>query len=229
MVRTHLKNFNKEECVDDLELREVDGRLTLAGVYVDFNDIEMRLIKKSARNSNQPVMKAIGKQSEYIIDLTCGYGKDSYLFLCSGRRVKGLERNPKVFRLLRDGLERAKMEEVHEELSRFDLLQAEARDFVSSLTPDQYPDAFYIDPMYPPRSRSALPKKDIQVLRRLLNDEIGEDPETREANLRKLIELCLEKTRKRVVLKRPVWLEPLSEPKISFEGKLVRYDVYVKE
>src|SRR5882672_3208775 len=97
MVSTHTGN---------LELVTIDGKLTLGGVCVDFDDIEMRLIKRSAHNSNQPLMKAVGKQSQFIIDLTCGYGKDSYLFLCAGKRVKGVERNALVYELLRDGIER---------------------------------------------------------------------------------------------------------------------------
>jgi 16S rRNA (guanine1516-N2)-methyltransferase len=115
------------------------------------------------------------------------------------------------------------------EFSKFELVKSEAKEFVGGLVPDQFPDAFYIDPMYPPRNSSALPKKDIQILRQLLVGDLKEDPVVRETNLRSLIELCLQKTKKRVVLKRPIWLEPIIEPKVSFEGKLVRYDVYVRE
>ncbi len=216
--------------VDKFELQTVEGRLTLAGVYVDFDEVEMRLIKRSAHNSNQPVMKAIGKQSQFVVDLTCGYGKDSYLFLCSGRRVKGVERNPLVYELLRDGVERALQNPDHsEEFSRFELVNSEAKEFVGGLGSDQFPDVFYIDPMYPPRNSSALPRKDIQMLRQLLAADLKEDPVVRETNLKNLIDLCLQKTKRRVVLKRPIWLEPIIEPKVSFEGKLVRYDVYVKE
>lgn len=216
--------------VDKFELHNVEGKLTLAGVYVDFDDVEMRLVKRSAHNSNQPLMKAVGKQSQFIIDLTCGLGKDSYLFLCSGRKVKGVERNPLVYELLRDGVDRAMQNPLHlEEFSKFELVKSEAKDFVSGLGPDQFPDAYYIDPMYPPRNTSALPKKDIQVLRQLLEADLKQDPVVRETNLKSLIELCLQKTKRRVVLKRPNWLEPIIEPKVSFEGKLVRYDVYVRE
>jgi len=212
------------------ELIVIEGRLTLDGVFVDFNDIDMRLIKKSAHNANQPVIKAIGKTTQHVIDLTCGYGKDAYLFLCTGRTVTGVERNSKVYELLKDAIERHVQESEHtEELTRFKLIRAEAKDFVEGLSPEQYPDAYYIDPMYPSRKTSALPRKDIQVLRKLLASDLEEDSEVREAKLKHLIDLCLEKTKKRVVLKRPVWLDPLIKPKVSFEGKLVRYDVYVRD
>jgi 16S rRNA (guanine1516-N2)-methyltransferase len=176
------------------------------------------------------VVKAIGKHSQRIADLTCGYGKDAYLFLCTGRSVVGVERNRIIFELLKDGVERAMENSEHLEIFKnFELFQSDAFNYVEALTEEQFPDVFYIDPMYPPRSTSALPRKDIQVLRRLLADDLNEDPVVRETKLKNLIELCLSKTKKRVVLKRPVWLTPLFPPKISFEGKLVRYDVYVRD
>lgn len=219
----------KAENSQDLKLMTVDGKLTLSGVSVDFDDVDMRLIKKSAHNTNQPVVKAIGKTSKQVIDLTCGYGRDAYLLLCTGRQLIGVERNALIYELLKDGVSRAMENPEHQEIFKnFQLVHESALHFVENLQEAAFPDAYYIDPMYPPRNSSALPRKEIQVLRRLLVDELNSDIVVRETQLRHLIDLCLEKTKKRVVLKRPNWLEPLFPPKVSFGGKLVRYDVYVR-
>ncbi len=230
----NLTNYNLPE---GLTLKNVEGRLTLVDessnqneVSVNFDDVDMRLIRKSAHNTNQPMVKALGKQTKFVVDLTCGYGKDAYLLLCTGRQVIGVERNPVIHALLKNGVERARLSDEHSTtFENFKLINCEARKFVSEIEAEDYPDAYYIDPMYPPRNTSALPKKEIQVLRHLLSTELTEDPEKRESELKKLIEVCLTKTKKRVVLKRPAWLAPLFPPKVSFGGKLVRYDVYVKD
>ena len=83
------------------------------------------------------------------------------------------------------------------------------------------PDIIYLDPMYPEegRSKSALPKKEMQIFRRLLGDD--HDTEA-------LFELALSASRTRVVVKRP-----LSAPALggrathSFEGKTARFDMYL--
>ena len=78
--------------------------------------------------------------------------------------------------------------------------------------------------MYPAREKSALPKKEIQVLRSLVN------PTEEEVEIESLglLELSLKKALRRVVIKRPTWAEPLlAEPKARFESKLVRFDLYV--
>ena len=86
---------------------------------------------------------------------------------------------------------------------------------------ESFPDVIYLDPMYPEegRSKSALPKKEMQIFRRLL----GQDLDTEE-----LLELALSVARARVVVKRP-----LSAPALggrvthSFEGKTARFDMYL--
>jgi len=85
---------------------------------------------------------------------------------------------------------------------------------------DNRPDAIYLDPMYPPKRRkSALAKKEIQFLRQL----VGDDPDSYT-----LFKTAMEIAKDRVVVKRPHYAEPvLDKPSMSYQGKLVRFDVYL--
>lgn len=84
------------------------------------------------------------------------------------------------------------------------------------------PDVVYLDPMYPEegRSKSALPKKTMQMFRRLLDGD-------EDAN--ELWEAAMKVALKRVVVKRPLHAPSLGtkKPNHSFEGKTARFDLYL--
>jgi 16S rRNA (guanine1516-N2)-methyltransferase len=72
--------------------------------------------------------------------------------------------------------------------------------------------------MYPGHRKTALPSKQLQVLREI-NGSDGESPEL-------LAQLSRQGPR-RVVIKRPHRAPPLLErPTAEMSGKLVRYDIY---
>jgi len=83
------------------------------------------------------------------------------------------------------------------------------------------PDCIYLDPMFPPkRKKSALARKSMRVLHDLLGDD--QDKE-------QLFAAAFSTAGKRVVVKSPDYAEPLGgKPNESFQGKLLRYDVYFK-
>ncbi len=73
--------------------------------------------------------------------------------------------------------------------------------------------------MYPDRKKSALVKKDMQILQRLhLQDD---DPAA-------LLEIALLYASKRVVVKRPIQAEQLNKrkPNTCIKSKKTRYDIY---
>jgi 16S rRNA (guanine1516-N2)-methyltransferase len=99
------------------------------------------------------------------------------------------------------------------------LLQGNAIELLADLeTP---PDCIYLDPMFPPkRKKSALAKKSMMILRDLLGDDLDKE---------QLFAAALKAAGKRVVVKSPEYAEPLDgKPNDSFQGKLLRYDVYLK-
>ncbi len=81
------------------------------------------------------------------------------------------------------------------------------------------PDAVYLDPMYPPRTRAtALGRKALRMLR----DIVGDDDD-----IGSLFAVALRAARRRVIVKRPRRAAVLPGPFLtSHGGKLVRYDVY---
>ena len=69
-------------------------------------------------------------------------------------------------------------------------------------------------------------KKETLVLRRLVGESDGEDAE----NNKSLLDVAMEKTLSRVVVKRPLAADPLCahKPSSSVLGSGQRFDVYVK-
>jgi 16S rRNA (guanine1516-N2)-methyltransferase len=73
--------------------------------------------------------------------------------------------------------------------------------------------------MYPERKKSALVKKDMQILQRLHD----KDDKTSE-----LLEIALQYAKKRVVVKRPSHAETINnrKPNTCIKSKKTRYDIY---
>ena len=84
----------------------------------------------------------------------------------------------------------------------------------------QPPDVVLLDPTFPQRQKSALVKKKFQLLQRL------EQPCENGAAL---FAAAVEANPKKIVVKRPVKGETLTEhkPDYSLTGKAIRYDCYV--
>ena len=172
-----------------------------------------------------------------VLDATAGLGRDAFRLAYHGCQVTALERSPILFALLQDGLDRAaRVPEIQEHLGdRLRLLLGDARSFLQQLaaqktcaaaapgggsSPPDVPDVVYLDPMFPPPKKSALPKVEMRILRQL----VGDDPDAGE-----LFDLARPVARRRVVVKRHRLAEPLSpHPTHSHSDKTTRYDVYVR-
>ncbi len=165
-----------------------------------------------------PVVRACGRpafrqddaaEQIRLVDATAGLGYDAYLLAIAGFHVTAIERSLEVFRLLADGLHRHPVE-------RLAILHGQA----ATLLPTLAPDVVYLDPMYPPKNRSsALPSKDMQIVRALVGDDTDSAA---------LFAVAREVAR-RVVVKRPAHAAPLGEPSMQITGKLARFDVYIGE
>jgi len=197
-----------------LELREPDASPRCKGLFVEF-----ALPPRASLSRNQPLAKAMGRETRIIIDGTAGLGGDAFLLACMGFRVTAVERSPTIHALLEDGLRRAEGDPLmHRALGgRLKVVHADARAWLSA--PDRRPDVVYLDPMFPPRRKaSALAKKAIRLVRAV----VGDDEDAAD-----LFAAAMRAAAQRVVVKRPHHAPPLGpEPTIAFEGKLVRYDVY---
>lgn len=164
---------------------------------------------------------AIGKKSKTVIDATCGWAQDSLAVFRMGYAVQCIERSPVMAELIRDGFERLAQKDWmrNRQLQPPTLMVGNAIELLTCL-PEQ-PDCIYLDPMFPPkRKKSALAKKNMTVLR----DILGDDPDRED-----LFAAAWQANARRVVVKSPDYAEPLGgKPAESYQGKLLRYDVYLK-
>lgn len=229
------RGFALERIEGVLSLRDLNDP-TLQPLSVDFSSPQL-LHRLKTSGKNQPLAKAIGlanlradEARPFVIDCTAGLGTDALVMAALGCRVRSLERSETIFQLLEDGL--ARLKAVDTDLaSRLSFENAEASKILVALqatSPNMNmnvnvkPDVIYLDPMYPEegRSKSALPKKTMQIFRRLLEGDHDAD---------ELWTQAMKAAKKRVVVKRPMHAPSLGDrkPTHSFEGKTARFDLYL--
>jgi 16S rRNA (guanine1516-N2)-methyltransferase len=213
------RGFALERIEGVLSLRDLTDE-SLQPLSVDFSSPQL-LHRLKTSGKNQPLAKAIGLKDAppFVIDATAGLGTDSLVLASLGCRVRSFERSETVFSLLQDG--HARLQAIEPDLaSRMTFENVDACAALASLS--EKPDVVYLDPMYPDdgRAKSALPKKTMQMFRRLLDGDEDAD---------ELWEVAMRAAKKRVVVKRPVHAPPLGtrKPNQSFEGKTARFDLYL--
>lgn len=169
----------------------------------------------------QPLARAIGlKQGKTpdVIDATAGFGRDAFVLASLGCQVTMLEQNLIMSLLLADALKRAsETASIADIAARMTLYHGNAIDYLNN-TPATA-EVIYLDPMYPSRDKSALVKKDMQLLHQL----VGYDADSAE-----LLGAAQQKAQKRVVVKRPKGAEYVGgeKPSASIESKNTRFDLY---
>jgi len=210
-------------CVTEygLQLQKM-GKHVPAPLMVDFLHGAVAHRQQYGGGRGQLIARAVGIKRDFqptIIDANAGFGRDAYVLACLGCQVKMLERNNVIAALLEDGLLRAKHDPDFAKL-KLTLVKTDAVNFLTSLSDNQLPDVVYLDPMFPSRTKSALVKKEMQILQDILSHE-----ENNEA----LFAIATKVALKRVVVKRPKLAEPLLNqiPDLQFKGKSTRFDVYL--
>jgi 16S rRNA (guanine1516-N2)-methyltransferase len=158
-----------------------------------------------------------------VLDATAGLGRDAFVLAALGCEVTLIERHPLVAALLEDGLRRASADSATAAIAaRMRLREGDAIALMRDWSGDA-PQVVYLDPMFPPRDKSALVKKEMRVFRPLVGDD-GDAPA--------LLTAALSLASHRVVVKRPRKALALSiggiVPGYALEGKSSRFDVYPK-
>ncbi|WP_154222739.1 class I SAM-dependent methyltransferase [Marinicella rhabdoformis] len=182
---------------------------------VDF--LKGRLAYRSQQHINgENLVKACrikGQNNVSVLDATCGFGKDAFLLSCAGFEVTATESNPVVCALLQDALHRYLQETG---LTPFKL----HLNWAQKLTPVNWPQVIYLDPMFPEREKSAAVKKDMQLFHRLHGLAAQE--------VEQLLKWALDHAEQKVVIKRPVRSKIVNNLKPTYQitGKSCRFDVY---
>lgn len=210
------------------QLIEAGGRLELqctqaggpGAVFVDFVGGAMGYSRRVP--GERLLFRAIGpvSKSPFVIDATAGLGRDAFVLACHGHRVVAIERSPTIAALLEDGLRRAMQSaEVRAALGdRLRLVSGDARQVLRDWPAHDAPDVIYLDPMFPPRRKSALVKKEAIALR----DVVGADDDAGE-----LLDLARRIARRHVVVKRMRHAPPIAAGVArTYEGTSIRFDVH---
>lgn len=171
--------------------------------------------RKSHRGKQELICKALGidKNAHKILDLTLGLAQDAVFLAQRGVQVVGVERSPVLFLLLKEAQRLAWAS--FDWVANIEILFGQAQEVYRQ---QKGIDAIYLDPMFPEKKKSALPRKEMRIFRSL----VGEDEDAAE-----LLKNILQNTSQRVVVKRPLKAPVLTEKPIhSYEGTTVRYDLY---
>lgn len=170
----------------------------------------------------QPLARAVGIKTgkrPTIFDATAGLGGDSFVLASLGCKVTLSERNPVMFTLLEDGLERARN---HQKTStivsgNIKLIQQNSQKYLEGAT--KRFETIYLDPMYPHRESSALGKESMRTIRSIVGDDYDADS---------LFSRACENATSRVSVKRPKMAPTISQlvPDHVISMKSSRFDIY---
>ena len=189
----------------------------LGELHLDFVEDHIHYQRKGHRGKSELIAKALGleKKTDVIVDATVGLASDALFLVQLGYSVIGFERSPLVFLLLQDAIHRWN-ESKKPGSGKFQVEFKDAKSGIQSLSESVR--AIYIDPMFPEKKKSALPRKEMQIFKKW----VGEDLDGEE-----LLKAALQSKAERVVVKRPLKAEALGKGVVhSFKGTTVRYDLY---
>jgi 16S rRNA (guanine1516-N2)-methyltransferase len=224
-----VKGAEKQIQIDGREFESAFGyeneqnlKQVASGLRVDFVTGAVAHRLKFGGGRGQDLPKAMGLRAgktPMVVDATAGLGRDSFLLASLGAQVILIERSDHMHALLRDGMERAAKEggAFREIIERMTLLKGDAKDLLPTLSGD----AILIDPMHPPRKKSALVKRELRQVREI----VGTDDDAAD-----LVRVALKHARQRVVLKWPAKADPIEGVQACTHqicGKSTRYDVFM--
>ena len=201
---------------DGYTIERVDGRLELrasdggAGMHLKLDDVRRRV----RQGRKLALAKACGVRSGLrVLDGMAGFGLDGITLATLGCRVLMVERDPLLYALLGDAIERAGA--TIDMAGTIECREGDIRDVLA--TNDSF-DTIYLDPMFPVTDKTALPRKSAQILA----DLVGAPDD----DLIDVVRRATPRARMRVVVKRRRHDAELFAPDWRILGRSVRFDVY---
>ena len=172
---------------------------------------------------NQGLLKACNNKQRNIrtlLDLTGGWGLDSFILAQHGKQVTMLEQNKLLHSIIAHSLDNASQHShTAAAASRIELIQANSAEFLRALDNTRPFDCIYLDPMFPQHKSGAKPGKEMQILQKI----------TANLDIEDCFETALSSALKRVVVKRPAKSPALADkkPDMTYREKTIRFDVYL--
>lgn len=205
------------------------SRNGLLKLSADLANTTLNYRRLKGGGKQQMLAKAVGLDATShprVLDATAGLGRDAFILASLGASVHMVERVPEIRALLKSALEHARApgqgepDDFARAITRLSLQAGDAVDCLAPIAHEERPDVIYLDPMFPPRQKSALVKKEMRILHNL----VGLDPDADQ-----LLEAARATGVRRIVVKRPRIAPALSGAKPShvLSGKTNRFDVYL--
>ncbi|GIL16723.1 MAG: hypothetical protein BroJett040_04740 [Oligoflexia bacterium] len=174
------------------------------------------------KGKNELIARAIGISKGFrdVVDATTGLGQDAFMMARLGCTVRAVERVDVIYKKLEQArLQPTENEKLKEILSRIQFIHQDSLQYLESLSESERPEVIYIDPMFPEKKKTALPRKEMQIFQQL----VGKDEDAAD-----LVMTARKVAKERVVVKRPLKAPDLV-PGVShhFLGTSVRYDLYI--
>jgi 16S rRNA (guanine1516-N2)-methyltransferase len=178
---------------------------------------------KRAQQSNQALLKACNNKQRNIktvLDVTGGWGMDSFILACHGHKVTSIEQDQLVHAISAYSLKCAS--EINYSAvaaDHIEMIHANSVDYLQSILNLGRFDCIYLDPMFPEHKSSAKSAKALQILQKLTGNQ----------DIQTCFELALAKAAKRVVVKCPAKSIALfdNKPDLVYREKTIRFDVYL--
>ena len=177
----------------------------------NFSPISVNTPGQSRLSSSNLLIKALGKKTRVVADLSAGLGVDSLTIASTGRQVYCVERCAPIAMLLYDGISRCPP-------NLSDLVNLYFGDSHCWLNQcSDKLDAIYIDTMFSDKKKSAKSSKPMQILRELA----GHDQDAQS-----LVQRSLNHNVSRVIVKKSTnAVSPPVETIAQYCGKSIRFDV----
>ena len=199
------------------------AEVRIAPIRIDFVYGKTAYRRKYGHAGGEAISRAVGikkGQRPNVIDATAGLGRDAFVLATMGCQVHMIERSDVIAKLLDEALQRAVEDEKIGALitDKLSLTCADSRQALLQVPFE--PEVIYLDPMFPPKEKSALVKKDIRMLQKI----VGQDSDADE-----LLDVARKVATNRVVVKRPSYADFLTniKPQTSIKTKKHRFDIYL--
>lgn len=212
-LKSHNFNFSKILKIDFVENHPKIYDQNGNKFCINFVEDKLNYHKKKSSMKKELLGRAMGsgRYGLKVLDLSAGLGIDAVFLAQLGFEVMAVERNPLVFLALDHAAAR-----ISEDL-KIKFVSGHSQEFLQKNT-DPF-DVIYFDPMFPEKTKSALPRQEMVFFRHLVGADLDADEVVQCAVRRKGVS--------RVVVKRPIKAPALyKKPESQIEGKLVRFDIY---
>ncbi len=183
---------------------------------IDFENDRTHYHKRKSGIGSEPLSRALGsgKYGKRVLDISAGMGVDAVFLAQLGYEVTAIERNPFIYCALENAWKNANFQE------QLQFVFSEALAYLNSS--EQSFDVCYFDPMFPTKTKSALPKQEMLFFKSL----VGADNDAESV----LAAALNSKRFKRCVVKRPLSADAFEfkniKPAGHIKGKIIRYDIY---